>query len=123
MKIGLSHTSIVAVTEANTALTIGSGDMDIFATPALAALMENAAMKAVAELLPEGNTTVGAKLDINHLKPSAIGETISATALLAEVDGKKLTFTLKAENSHGLIIGEGIHIRYIVEKEKFLSKL
>jgi len=123
MKIGLSHTSIVTVTEANTALTIGSGDMDIFATPALAALMENAAMKAVAESLPEGNTTVGAKLDINHLKPSAIGETISATALLAEVDGKKLTFTLKAENSHGLIIGEGIHIRYIVEKEKFLSKL
>ena len=123
MKIGLNHTSIVSVTEANTALTIGSGDMDIFATPAMAALMENAAMKAVAESLPEGNTTVGAKLDINHLKPSALGETISATALLTEVDGKKLTFTLKAENSHGLIIGEGIHIRYIVEKEKFLSKL
>lgn len=123
MKIGLNHTSIVSVTEANTALTIGSGDMDIFATPAMAALMENAAMKAVAESLPEGNTTVGAKLDINHLKPSAPGETISATALLTEVNGRKLTFTLKAENSHGLIIGEGIHIRYIVEKEKFLSKL
>jgi len=122
MEIGLSHTSIITVTETNTALTIGSGDLDVFATPAMAALMENAAMKAVAESLPEGSTTVGSKLDINHLKSSALGETISATALLTEINGRKLTFTLKANDSHGLI-GEGTHIRYIVEKEKFLSKL
>ncbi len=122
MEIGLSHTSIIRVTEANTAIAIGSGDMNVFATPAMAALMENAALKAVAESLSEDSTTVGAKLNINHLKPSAPGETISATAILTEIDGRKLTFTLKAEDSHGLI-GEGTHIRYIVEKNKFLSKL
>ena len=69
METGLKHVSTVTVSAANTALTMGSGDMEVFATPAMVALMENAAMKAVAPHLPEGSTTVGAMMETSHIKP------------------------------------------------------
>lgn len=122
MEIGLTYTSTVVVSEVNSALTMGSGDLEVFATPAMVALMENAAMKAVAEELPEGSTTVGAMMDTTHVKPSAMGETISATATLKEVEGRKLTFSVTAGDSKG-VIGEGMHVRYIVDRVKFLAKL
>lgn len=122
MEKGLKHISTTTVTAANTALTMGSGDMEVFATPAMVALMENAAMKAVAPHLPEGSTTVGAMMQTSHIKPSAPGETVTAEAVLQEVDGRKLTFRVTASDSDGTI-GEGIHIRYIVVRERFLSRL
>lgn len=122
MEKGLKHISTTTVTAANTALTMGSGDMEVFATPAMVALMENAAMKAVAPHLPEGSTTVGAIMQTSHIKPSAPGETVTAEAVLQEVDGRKLTFRVTASDSEGTI-GEGIHIRYIVDRERFLSRL
>ena len=70
---GLTHTSTVIVSDADTAQTLGSGDMPVFATPALVALMENAAMKAVAPHLPEGSTTVGGFIETSHLAPSPVG--------------------------------------------------
>lgn len=88
----------------------------------MVALMENAAMKAVAPHLPEGSTTVGAMMQTSHIKPSAPGETVTAEAVLQEVDGRKLTFRVTASDSDGTI-GEGIHIRYIVDRERFLSRL
>lgn len=122
MEKGLKHISTTTVTAANTALTMGSGDMEVFATPAMVALMENAAMKAVAPHLPEGSTTVGAMMQTSHIKPSAPGEAVTAEAVLQEVDGRKLTFRVTAYDSDGAI-GEGIHIRYIVDRERFLSRL
>lgn len=122
MEKGLKHISTTTVTAANTALTMGSGDMEVFATPAMVALMENAAMKAVAPHLPEGSTTVGAMMQTSHIKPSAPGETVTAEAVLQEVDGRKLTFRVTASDSEGTI-GEGIHICYIVDRERFLSRL
>lgn len=122
METGLKHVSTVTVSAANTALTMGSGDMEVFATPAMVALMENAAMKAVAPHLPEGSTTVGAMMETSHIKPSALGETVNAEAVLEEIDGRKLTFKVTASDSKGTI-GEGKHIRYIVDRERFLSKL
>lgn len=122
MEKGLKHISTTTVTAANTALTMGSGDMEVFATPAMVALMENAAMKAVAPHLPEGSTTVGAMMQTSHIKPSAPGEAVTAEAVLQEVDGRKLTFRVTAYDSEGTI-GEGIHIRYIVDRERFLSRL
>ena len=122
MEIGLSFTSTVMVSTENIAKTIGSGDMEVFATPAMAALMENAAMNAVSKELPDGASTVGASLEISHLHPSGIGETVSASATLIEVDGRKLVFNVVAVDSKG-VIGEGKHIRYIVDIERFLSKL
>ena len=75
-----------------------------------------------ADELPEGSTTVGAMMNTTHIKPSAVGDTVSATAVLKEVEGRKLTFEVRAQDSKG-VIGEGTHVRYIVDKEKFMSKL
>lgn len=122
MKTGLTFTSTIIVSKENIAATMGSGDLEVFATPAMVALMENAAMNAVAGELSEGFAAVGAMMNTTHIKPSAMGETISATAVLKEVEGRKLTFEVRAEDSKG-VIGEGTHVRYVVDREKFMAKL
>lgn len=122
LKIGAEAESRICVGKGDTALARGSGDMDVFATPAMIALAENAAMKAVAPFLGEGETTVGSMIAMSHLKPTAPGDTVAARARLVEMDGRKLTFAIEASDSEGEI-GEGRHIRYIVNREKFLSKL
>lgn len=122
MEKGLTYTSTLVVSKDHVAAVMGSGDLHVFATPAMVALMENAAMMAVAEHLPEGSTTVGAMMNTSHVKPSPVDESIRATAVLTDVEGRKLTFSVKAEDSKG-VIGEAIHVRYIVDREKFMSKL
>ena len=122
LKIGLSHTSTTTVNNTNTARTYGSGGLDVFATPAMIGLMENAAMTAVENDLPEGSSTVGAHISTSHIKPSKMGAKIKATAVLEEIDGRKLTFKVSACDEDGLI-GEGTHIRYIVDIERFMAKI
>lgn len=122
LKEGLSYTSSTVVVLENCAVTVGSGDLEVFATPAMVALMENAAMRAVAEALPEGATTVGAEMNVTHIKPSGIGAQVSATAVLTAVEGRKLTFTVGASDDGGMI-GEGVHIRYVVDRERFMAKI
>lgn len=119
---GLKATSTVVVSEKNTASTMGSGDLEVFATPSMVALMENAAMRAVAAALPEGSSTVGSEMNCSHIKPSKVGATITATAVLTEVEGRKLTFTVGAVDERG-IIGEGVHVRFVVDRERFMAKL
>lgn len=122
VEVGLKHSTVMTVTEGNTADYIGSGDMAVLATPAMVALMENAAMLAVALKLEEGETTVGSMISTSHLRPSKVGATILAEAELTAVEGRKLTFVVKAFDGETLI-GEGEHVRFIVNREKFLSKL
>ena len=122
MEVGLKYESTVVVSPSNTAATLGSGDMDVFATPAMVALMENAAMLAVAAHLPEGSATVGTQMNTSHIKASPLGVTITASAELTEVEGRKLTFAVKAWDEKGTI-GEGVHTRFVVDRERFLSKL
>lgn len=122
MEIGLKYESRTVVSAANTAATLGSGDMDVFATPAMVALMENAAMLAVRDHLPEGSATVGTQISTSHLKASPLGASITASAELIEVDGRRLTFVVKAWDEKGTI-GEGTHTRFVVDRERFLSKL
>lgn len=119
---GLSHTSTLIVSPEKTAISAGSGDMPVFATPMMMALMENAAMLAVADELPEGATTVGGHIASSHVKPSPVGAEVSATATLTKVEGKKLYFDVKAMMGDD-VIGEGTHLRFIVDREKFLSRL
>lgn len=119
---GLKHQSVMVVNEGNTAEFIGSGDMAVLATPAMVALMENAAMMAVALHLGEGETTVGSMISTSHLKPSKVGRSISAIAELTEVEGRKLVFKISAYDGDTLI-GEGDHVRYVVNRDKFLAKL
>ncbi len=122
MKIGLTYTSTLVISKDHVAAVMGSGDLHVFATPAMVALMENAAMLAVANHLSEGSTTVGAMMNTSHVKPSPVGDEVKATAVLTGIEGRKLTFSVKAEDSKG-IIGEAVHVRYVVDKEKFMSKL
>ena len=120
--IGLTHTSQLTVTDALTAIAMGSGDMPVLATPAMMALMENAAMLAVADHLPEGCTTVGGHITSSHLKPSKLGDKVTTTATVIRVDGKKIEYKVEAHCGDTLL-GEGTHLRFIVDKEKFMSRL
>lgn len=92
LREGLSHTSRLTVCNDNSAITLGSGDMPVLGTPAMLALMENAAMLAVAEELDEGTTTVGGHIESSHLKPSKIGAEVEATATVTRIDGKNSIF-------------------------------
>lgn len=119
---GLTYTSRLTVGEVDTAIALGSGDMPVLATPRMMALMENAAMLAVAPELEGGCTTVGGHIESSHVKPSAIGKEVTATATLTKIEGKKLYFNVIAKMDK-VIIGEGTHLRFIVNKEKFMSRL
>ena len=122
LKVGLKHTSEQTVSEAQTAVQLGSGDMPVLATPAMMALMEKAAMLAVADELPNGCTTVGGYIESSHLKPSKIGDKITATAEVTRIDGKKIEFKISAY-SGDTMLGEGTHLRFIVDKDRFMSKI
>ena len=122
IETGLKYTSELTVSESVTAIQMGSGDMPVLATPAMMALMENAAMLAVKDELPEGCTTVGGHIESSHLKPSKIGDKVTATAEVTKIDSKKIEFKIAAFSAETLL-GEGTHLRFIVNREKFMSKL
>ena len=122
IEVGLKHISELTVNDAVTAIKIGSGDMPVLATPMMLALMENAAMLAVKDRLPEGSTTVGGHIASSHLKPSKIGDVVRAEAEVTKVEGRKIGFKVAAYSGETLL-GEGTHLRFIVEREKFMSRL
>ena len=122
IEIGLKHISELTVTDAVTAVRVGSGDMPVLATPMMMALMENAARLAVRDALPEGCTTVGGHIESSHLKPSKVGDVIRAEAEVTKVDGKKIVFKVSAYSGDTLL-GEGTHLRFIVDRDKFMSKV
>ena len=122
METGLTHTSTMEVSADKTAASVGSGDMPVLATPMMMALMENAAMLAVAPHLAEGETTVGGQIESSHLAPTAVGNTITATATLVKAEGRKLFFEIEAHEGDKLL-GKGTHLRFIVNREKFLGKM
>ena len=122
LETGLTYTNRLTVGNENTAIALGSGDMPVLATPAMMALMENAAMLAVASALEEGDTTVGGHIESSHLRPTPVGADVSATAILEKVEGRKLYFKIIAHQGD-VVIGEGTHLRFIVSREKFMSKL
>ena len=119
---GISHVSFHIIGPEDTAKAQGSGQLEVLATPRLVALMENAAMLTVAPSLSPEETTVGGQISITHLAPSAVGKEIVATAVLEKIEGKKLTFSESAKEGDKLI-GEGTNVRFIVNKERFISKL
>ena len=122
IKEGLSYISSTVVTDEKCAASMGSGNLMVFATPAMIALAENAAMMAVADSLPAGSTTVGGGIDMLHLRPSGVGATIEATATVTSVEGRKISYELKVCDANG-VIGEGTHVRFVVDIEKFMQKI
>lgn len=122
MQIGKKYTSTMIVEEKHLACNVGSGDLPVLATPMMMALMENAAMLCVADELEDGSSTVGGQISSSHLKPTGLGKTVTATAKLISAEGRKLKFKVSASDEGGLI-GEGEHLRFIIDKEKFMSKV
>ena len=116
------YTSSLVVEEKHLACNVGSGDLEVFATPMMMALMENAAMLCVADDLDEGCSTVGGQISSSHIKPTGLGHTVTATAELISVEGRKLKFKVSASDEEGLI-GEGEHLRFIIDKSRFMSKV
>ena len=119
---GQTATSTVTVTESNIAKTMKSGSLEVFATPAMCALMEEAAQAAVQPHLEEGEGTVGISLSISHDAPSPMGSTITAKAIVTAVEGRKITFNIEASDGVG-IIGKGTHERFVINNEKFMAKV
>lgn len=122
LSIGLSHIENQRVTSNATALHYGSGLVEVFATPAMIALMEKAALNAVQPKLPEGYNTVGVEISVKHTKATPKGMKVKSEATLKEVNGNKLLFEVVAWDEEG-VIGRGTHVRSIVETAKFLSRV
>lgn len=122
LKVGLAAEVKEMVTPDNTAKKYGSGSIDVYATPAMIGLLENASLSAVDPLLPAGFSTVGISLNVKHMAATPIGMEVTAKAELIKVDGKKLTFKVEAFDGKDKI-GEGEHERFIVELSKFMSRV
>lgn len=120
--IGMSASTTTTVTTTNTAKTMKSGALDVFATPAMCALMEEAAQTAVLPALDSNEGTVGTQLSITHDAPSPIGATITATATVTAVNGRDITFSIEAHDGVDTI-GKGTHHRFVINNEKFMMKV
>lgn len=118
---GIKGNANAEVTDNNTAVAYGSGGVRVFATPAMIGLMEKAALSSVDPLLQEGQTTVGMKVDVEHLAATPVGMTVTARSELLGVEGRKLTFQVEAHDGVDLV-GRGTHVRFIVPEEKFMAR-
>ena len=121
LPIGLKGLAETLVPEENTAAAMGSGLLPVFATPAMLALMEQAAASSVQPFLPEGQGTVGTRLEVSHLAATPIGLTVRAESELIAVDRRKLRFAVRAWAGDELI-GEGEHERFVIDNARFLEK-
>ena len=119
--IGTVGVASTLVEPEDTALFVGSGSLRVYATPAMAALMEGAACEALADFLPEGKTSVGTELNICHISATPVGLEVTAEATVTAVEGNTVSFSLIAKDEAGKI-GEGTHKRVIVSEQKFLDK-
>lgn len=122
LKVGLTASIETKVFNKNSAEEMGSGDLNVYATPAMICLMERSALSAVSLHLPKGYTTVGTSVNIKHMAATPIGMKVKAVAELFSIEGRKLTFKVEAFDSKEKI-GEGLHERYIVESAKFREKV
>ncbi len=121
LETGIKGKKELIVTPDRTAKAMGSGTLDVFATPAMIVLMENTAYESVAPELEEGSGTVGTSLKVDHVSATPVGMKITCETELVKVDGRALTFSVKAYDEAGLI-GEGEHERFIIYEEKFQEK-
>jgi len=119
---GMTGEAVKTVTHENTAAAIGAGGVEVFGTPMLIALMENASWKAVADALDEGYVTVGTHVNISHLAATPLGQQVRASAELIEIDERRLIFKVVAYDEQQKV-GEGQHERTIVNLERFLGRI
>ena len=121
LELGIKGSSSCTVTQDLTAKALRSGGLDVFATPIMIALMEEASLVSVRSYLEPGMDTVGTHLDVSRLSPTPVGMKVTAESELVEIDRRRLVFAVKAYDESGLI-GEGTHERFIVDMDKFTAK-
>ena len=118
---GIKGRQETTVTAANVATTVGSGRVEVFATPMMIALIEKAAIMSVDPFLEKGQSTVGTQVNVSHVAATPVGMKVWAETEVVGVDRRRITFSVKAYDERGLI-GEGTHERFVVEVEKFQAK-
>ncbi len=118
---GIKGLCEVLVTEKNTAAALGSGELEVFSTPSMIALMEKTCLESVKPCLEEGQGTVGVRLEVSHLAATPMGMTVRAESELVSVEKRMLNFTVRAWAGEELI-GEGSHQRCIVQNQRFMEK-
>lgn len=121
METGIREEQMIIVTEQQTAKYLGSGELAVFATPCMVALMENTAYKSVQPFLDPGQGTVGTLLNVKHLAATPVGMEVRCETKLIEIDRKRLVFEVKAFDACGLI-GEGTHERFVIDNQKYMQK-
>ena len=119
---GIRHHKEIVTDESHSARSFGSGLVDVFATPAMIALMENTALESIQSFIPEGYTTVGTEINVKHLKATPIGMKVTGESFIREVKYPKIVFEVHAWDEKGLI-GIGTHTRVIVDEKQFMEKL
>ncbi len=122
LRSGIKGREELTVSYEDTAAKYGSGLVEVFATPAMIALMEKTCLNSVLEYLPEGKGTVGTKVDVVHIKATPMNMKVVCESELIEVDGSKLKFNVRAYDEQGEI-GKGTHKRFIIDVKKFLDSL
>jgi predicted thioesterase len=121
MRAGLSAIAKMVVTESDTATALSTGDVPVLATPRVVTLAEEATVQAVAADLDAGTTTVGYRVQLDHLAPTAVGGQVHAEAILETVEGRRLTFRVSVSDGRGLVAAGRI-TRVVVERDRFLDK-
>lgn len=121
LTIGVKGKESLTVTQQQSAKTMGSGTLDVLATPAMIALMEQTAWKSIVPYLDNNQSSVGTRLDITHDAPTPLGMTVTCESELVKIDGRRLVFTVTASDDKG-IIGKGIHERFLIQEDTFQEK-
>lgn len=121
IEIGTKGYADALVEQEDTAKVVGSGDLLVYATPCMVALMEGAACESIAPFLAEGESSVGTMMQVNHISATPVGMEVRAESEVTAVDGRKVTFSIKAFDEAGEI-GNAVHERFIIKADRFLEK-
>jgi len=122
LQAGLIAEITLTVSESDTAIALGSGDVPVLGTPRVVALCEEATVAAVAGQLEDGTTTVGTRVECDHMRPNRVGETVIARATLVDVDARRLQFTVTVADTEGRAVAVARVWRVVVERDRFLSR-
>ena len=121
LKTGMRGDAKLCVTDADTARSLGSGAVDVLGSPRLIALCEEATVNAIAGALPDGSTSVGMRVQFDHLQPTPVGAEVMAEAVLEKIEGRRLKFTVSASDSGGLVAAGKI-TRAVIDIDRFMAK-
>lgn len=119
---GLRGRAVLTVGDADSAIAMGSGDVAVLATPRVVALMEAAAVVAIEGALPVGFTSVGSRIEVDHLAPTAVGAEVVAHAVVTGVEGRSVSFDVTVDEGNSTV-ARGSHVRVVVDRGRFVSRL